>query len=86
VFKKFEKNIYCSPYTLQIINVGSLQFPKLKGKINFDFKLYFSYFSVIDVRNVRESHRNPALKKKIYVGTDFRLGLFYLDIAKKKQI
>jgi hypothetical protein len=83
VFKKFEKNIYCSPYTLQIINVGSLQFPKLKGKINFGSKLYFSYFLVIDVRNVRESHRNP---EKIYVGTDFRLGLFYLDIAKKKQI
>jgi hypothetical protein len=64
VFKKFEKNIYCSPYTLQIINIRSFQFPKLKGKINFDSKLYFSHILAIDVRNLRESHRNPALKRK----------------------
>jgi hypothetical protein len=41
---KFEKNIYCSPQTFQIINIGSLQFSNFRGKVDFEPKLYFSYF------------------------------------------
>jgi hypothetical protein len=42
-FKKFGQNVYYSPYALQIIDIESLQFPKLKKKINFGPKLDFSY-------------------------------------------
>jgi hypothetical protein len=46
---------YCSPYTLQIIDNKSLKFSKLKGKINFGSKLYFSYFLALSVKEVRKS-------------------------------
>jgi hypothetical protein len=58
----FDKIFIVIRYIFQIIVIGSLWFPKLKGKINFDLRLYFSYFLIPSVREIRENHRNPMLE------------------------
>lgn len=37
----------CNSYIFQIIIIGSLQFLKFKGKINFDLKFHFSIFLLL---------------------------------------
>jgi len=66
------KNIYCSPWTFQTINIRSLKFPKLKGKINFGSKFIFPYYLVHDLRERWEKVvRIRRLKEKNYVGNNY---------------
>jgi hypothetical protein len=40
------------------------------GKINFVPELYYYYFLIIGLEEMRESHRNLVLER-VYVGNDF---------------
>jgi hypothetical protein len=63
----------------------SLQFSKYKGKVNFDPKLYFSYFLILDLRDIREIQRNPTLEREFLLDpiptlkkVNICVNLFYL--------